>query len=889
MQNRFFQGLRCPRLLLFVCVLTAATSARAQSRLSGNFQQSPLATAFYELEKNSGITISYDPLVVENLRVTAVFTDKKIEEAFDLLLRGTPLQAEVLRERHVLVSRRPEPAPLLQLCGRLIDAQNGEPLEYAAVFAEKTKVSVFSGADGRFSLQASSSDTVQLRLLGFQTLRLPAQRLQKPCADIRLPARHRELVEITITDRAVEPLGLPKGNGGAELRPDRGGFVPSLGEPDPFRLIQFLPGVTADGDKADKLLVRGGSNDQNMVLWEGIPVYHTGHLFGVVSALNPYMVDRVSIWKGNFSADQGGRVSSIIDMRTAARTFEKPTLSAGLNLVSAYFSLETPLFGKKAGLLVAGRRAFSDVLENPAYQKLFGFATQNSRIRNDQDEQQSNPILLNAYRIRPSSAFGDGNFKFFWQPNERTRLEASGYAGTDGLRYRRDVVLPEWNFYFAGGDTVNVRNLGFSVRLQRQWTPDYASEWRFAWSDYQSLYNFSGTFDTLEAAQYIHNQENTLREGTFQFNNTWRLSARHHLQFGFQAVKTANYFFQKALSRVQPQDSWEWSNDVPSNQSALYGIWRMGDSTHWMLETGVRHVTFNYATRSYWEPRLSAQRELRPGLRLKINGGIFHQFMRQAYIWNDLGLNNEAWFTADDNFNLPVLESRQVSAGFSFARNGWLFDVEAYHKFLDNLTGVNFRFNGEPESLWDVRGVETARGVEVLLRKKWGPYTHWLSYTYGRAEMRFDSLNAGSIFPADFDQRHAFGWAHHLRWKHWSLALSWNFHSGRPYSPPTGITIVTEPDGNKRLEVAYGPRNSGRLPNYHRLDASVQYHFSQKKINGSAGLSVFNAANRVNLQNREFYVETKYDDAGNPVDYGVGGVDRTLLGRMVNVFVLLRL
>ena len=631
--------------------------------------------------------------------------------------------------------------------------------------------------------------------------------------------------------------------------------------------------------------MRGGSPDQNLILWEGIPIYHTGHLFGLISALNPYVVDRVNVWKGNFSADYGGRVSSLIDMRTETGPLERTRYSAGINFVNSYFSVETPLFRKKGGLLLAGRYAFSDLVQNKSYQKLFGFATQNSRISGDQDTQQGDSLLQQTYKITPVSAFSDGNLKLWWQPNSRTLFDLSMYGGFDELRYRRELDLRRFGYYFAGGDTVNIGNTGLGVRLRHDWTDRYTSEWRFAISNYQSTYRFGGTFDSSDVAQYRQYQENTLREGSFRFDNHYRLSRRQHLQFGFQAVKTSNLFLDQRSAAITPADSAEIRTDLPSNQSSFYGIWRLGDSAHWYLEAGLRHTTFNYSTQSYWEPRLSAQWQAGPHFRLKASAGTFHQFMRRVYVPNNLGLNNEVWLTTDENYQLPVLRSRQVSAGFSFDKKGWLLDVEVYGKAQEPLTGANLRFNGVSQARWNLRGTQTAGGLEMMLRKRWGPYTQWLSYTASQADVQFDSLNNGQAFPADFDQRRAIGWAHHLAVKRWLFSMTWSAHSGRPYTPPTGISF----DSTQTAAVAYGPRNSARLPYYSRVDFSAQYHFGgQKRLQGTIGLSAFNLFNHVNLQSREFFPEPRFDDQGQPDGYGAGAVERALLGRMVNLFLLLR-
>jgi len=463
----------------------------------------------------------------------------------------------------------------------------------------------------------------------------------------------------------------------------------------------------------------------------------------------------------------------------------------------------------------------------------------------------------------------------------------SAYTGSDELKYRVDYNVPSWQFTYAGGDTVALKNVGVSMRIVQQWTPQYRTEWQLASSGLQNLYHYAGSFDTLQFPQFTRYQENTLQENVFRFDNSWKLTEKQTLRFGFQAIKTANKFLERSVNYVDSSASYEWSSNLPSNLSAFYGVYRVAKGDDWSFETGLRQVTFNYTSKSFWEPRFSAQVLIGEGFRLKANAGIYRQFMRQAYIWNNLGLNNEVWFTADQSIKLPVLQNRQYSVGASYTKGNLLLDLEIYNKVLSPLTGVNLRFNGTPQSLYDIRGTENVGGVEFLLRKRKGIYTHWLSYTYSIGLSRFDSLNAGVGFPTDFDQRHTINWMHSFDWKKWSLSFAWNFHTGRPFTPATGVKISIAPDGTEEREVVYGPRNTARLPDYHRLDVSVQYRFKLGKVKSSIGLSIFNFYNHVNVDSRSFFVEKSYDDDGIE-RYAVGSFERTLLGSTGNLFLLVR-
>ncbi|MBU6341584.1 MAG: carboxypeptidase-like regulatory domain-containing protein [Bacteroidetes bacterium] len=449
-----FSGL-FPLLLCLAFFALGCEKTQAQVLISGNFQNIPLSEALKSVEQSSGMIISYDPALVRNISVQVSFRNKSPQDAFDLLLKDTPFSADIMSSRYVVLRKKietPQTPTLITLCGQIQDAATREALAHATIGFTRPGFQTHTDLEGNFTIRAPApiqkEDQIIVRYLGYKTLYLPAADfLKTPCLQISMSPGNTALMEIVVTDRALEPIDVGKqGAANTQLRPDRAGFVPALGEPDPFRMLQLLPGIASNGDKAGELIVRGGSSDQNLVLWEGIPIYHTGHLFGVVSALNPYVVNRVNIWKGNFGAEQGGRASCMIDMRSEPSALQKTRYSIGLNLLSAYFSIESPLFRKKGGMLFAARGAFSDLIKNKAYQQLFGFATQNSAISNDVKNQQRDSFLRHAIRIIPVSAFNDANFKIYYQPNERTRMELSAYSGSDVLRYRVDYNVPSWQF-----------------------------------------------------------------------------------------------------------------------------------------------------------------------------------------------------------------------------------------------------------------------------------------------------------------------------------------------------------------------------------------------------------------------------------------------------------
>lgn len=279
-------------------------------------------------------------------------------------------------------------------------------------------------------------------------------------------------------------------------------------------------------------------------------------------------------------------------------------------------------------------------------------------------------------------------------------------------------------------------------------------------------------------------------------------------------------------------------------------------SRRFTATAGVRATHYDLTDETVFEPRVSVRLNLTDRIHLKGGYGRFNQFVARVVNENVTEGARDFWLLADGE-DVGVQRSTHFLGGIAYETSGWLVDVEGYHKDLSGLSEFSLRFQRgdadfeQSDLFFDGTGV--ARGVEVLVQKKFGSSTGWVSYTLAEVEHTFAGLNDGAPFPALHDQQHELKVVQSSRINdRWSVSSTFMLASGKPYTRPEAQYAITLLDGRDQSYIHVGDKNGVRLPAYHRLDASVHYRFPVGTSSVDLGLSVFNVYNRRNVWYREF-------------------------------------
>ncbi len=756
--------------------------------------------------------------------------------------------------------------------GTVRDSLSGEAIVYATIAVVGSEHQVNTNPDGFFTVIGAPRETFSLRVvhMGYTPTEVIVDAGFTGRLSIEIPPLPIELEGVEIVADEYRLVRATDGVSRVAASPAEMAVLPSVGEVDVFRSLQLLPGVSGTRESSSGLYVRGGTPDQNLVLLDGITVYHVDHFFGFFSAFNAEAIKDIQVFKGAFPAQYGGRVSSVIDMTGKTGDPDQMHYGVGLNLLSANGVFQTPI-GSRANLLVTGRRSYTDVVRTGLYSSIFD-------IFNISTEPQApgggGPGggrgfgSANQDAATPESYFYDFNAKLTYLPGDRDVVSFTLYGGRDYLDKSQERSLSftprgqagDQNFNTAIGDLTEWGNRGLSGRWGRQWASGLTSSVLAAYSEYTSDYgrNTQVTISDPETSEATLTrdlrsaEDNFLADLTLRADSEWRLSPEHRLHFGgWFSTTDADYRYVRDDS-IPILDQTQSSTRV---EAYAQDTWNVTD--RFSLTAGGRISYDQAAAKSYLEPRASARVSLTDRVTLKAAAGRYHQFVNRVVNENITEGSRDFWLLADGDL-IDVTAADHVVAGVSYETDSYLFDVELYRKETTGLSEFSLRFmrnNIDPLNLF-FAGQGTAQGAEFLAQKKFGAFTGWISYTLAEARNTFPDLNDGNSFPALHDQLHELKTVGTLSLGRWDLASTWTYGSGTPYTAPQSEYSVELLDGNAFSYIDVSAKNGLRLPAYHRLDLSARYRFSLGDYGGDVGLSVFNAYDRANVWYRQFELDT---------------------------------
>ncbi len=854
-------------LLLYFLILPAFLFAQTNLKYSANFKNLPITAALQELEANYPISFSFDDQLLEDILVSTRFKNQTLERAMSQLFKNTGLDFEIVDGIYILIKNgkieeNPEPSPLPQLtiCGQLLDKETGDPLISATVYIKNSSFGAYSDTSGVFYLigSFSESDTVVLSYMGYGAILKPvSQLLKKPCKSIELAPSLNWMSDVLVKDFSIDMIGLGE-KGNFHFKKEKIPTLPGWGEPDVMRMLQLLPGIGSAEESAARLNVRGGSPDQNLVLWEGIPIYHTGHFFGLYDAFNPYVVSEVDVWRGNFETEYGGRNSSVIDITGRPNFVDESTWGFGFNLLHINGFMEKPMFRKskhkhkKGAVLVAFRQSWVDAINSSTYEKLFNQVFQNGRVA---IQEQAGLEDKHAF-WNPSIDYSDFNVKFRWQNRRQNENSISLYNNSDRLDYI--FSYDDSISYFRTFDNITASNFGLSWQHKAKWSDRLSADYKVALSAYNNDYTFTWNEGARDQPYlYRYTTDNVLGDFSVKLHHRFQVTENKHFTFGYHFSGQQSYLLFSDTNTVKMEANVLSQDTSTIGLHTFYGSYNsmLGDRFSYSL--GLRVNLFPLRGIYYSEPRINATWQSNiEGLSVKASMGRNWQFAFQILDFGDLGVGEPLWALAKEE--IPAQELWQWTVGMQYEQKSMLLDVEAYHKRGSNLTSLNLRVDRGFERPWSFDGSSKASGIDFLFRKRLPPYSIWLAYSWGKVDLIFSEFNNGLPYPARHDIRHQVNWVNMLTLGKWDISANLHFRTGSPFSQPSVDQAVCETCtvSDSTYVLHFDKLNAERLPNVIRLDASATYQFGKANRHWKIGLSVYNLLNRKNIIDKDFILET---------------------------------
>ncbi len=724
--------------------------------------------------------------------------------------------------------------------GKMTDAETGEPLIGATLYLEELKKGVATDVDGRFSLvvppgkyqavfncMGMEERSVYLRIYSGGNLNVTMEKSLIPITEVVIRA-----------DRYHNVRGTQMGFNRLNYQVMK--EVPVvMGEKDVLKVIQLLPGVQSVGEGSSGFNVRGSAADQNMIYINKVPVYNSSHLFGFFTSFSPEIVKDFTLYKSNLPASYGGRLASFFDITTRQGNMNKYTARGGISPVTAQLAVEGPLRKEKSAFILTGRSTYSDWIL----------------------DRLGDPELRES-----EAAFSDLAGAVTWEPGEKTLVKLFVYRSGD-------------RFALGNTNRYDYRNQGGSAILRRRFSERLTGDFSLAYGGYE----YGHQEMSVPPEAYSHNYRIDHYEGRADL--TWLSLGPHRLTFGGGAI-----YYHLDRGDVEPLGASSLRTPVSLGkenglEAAIYladEITLMPDLT---LYAGIRFAQYLHlgpasvldytegaplrpgfvddtlsfrpgeVIQGYFspEPRVALNYRLDNNQSFKFSYNRLRQFL--FMLSNTIAISpTDQWKLVDSHIRPPSVD--QLSAGYyrDFPSGGISTSLEVYYKRARDV--VDYRdgadFIGTPYVETTVlQGEQKAYGAELLLRKEAGKLNGWFSYAYSRSILQFASglageqINQGRSFPSNYDRPHHLSLVTNYRLnRRLSLSANLVYITGRPATFPVSVYYV---DGLEYIR--YSGRNSYRIPDYFRVDLSVNLegNLKERKLFHSFWmLNVYNVTGRKN-------------------------------------------
>ena len=846
--------------------------------IKDKFQGTSLEKVFHKWTLDYELDINYNQEDIVGIEIYGNIKNATLEEAFKKILHNTPLEFKAYDDRRIDIFKSKgktveqnvytQVTKNITLSGIVKDDFTGETLPYANIIVQNSSIGTQSNIDGLFSLFGIPSDTSSLEIsyLGYVSKSIKLNPvLSKKNIEIGLTPNNLITDEITIT--ATKKEQMMKASTGISrigFSPAALAQLPSYGEKDIFRSLQLLPGISGSNESSSGLFVRGGTPDQNLVLFDGFTVYHVDHLFGFFSAFNTNAVKDVQLYKGGFDAKYGGRLSSVVELTGKDGNTKDLNMGVGLSLLSVNAFVEAPFANGKGSFLVAGRRSFQSAF----YNNIFGAYTESNEAETNIAQ---NPIAsrLGQQEVQPNTYFFDLNAKATYRPNDKDVFSFSFYSGKDDLDNSRNIdqsafanrfIDIDFSFEQQSTDLTEWGNWGTSAKWSRKWGNRLYSNANLSYSNYFSQRDRTNNLaitraDTTITRNTGSNEENDLKDISFKLDNEVRISQNNQLDFGLQSTwNNIEYNFKQ-------NDTITILDRIDEGQTTTFYIQdrhTFGDKL--IARGGLRTSHYSVTNQLYFEPRVSLSYLLTDRIKLKGAWGKYYQFANRI-VREDIQQGSRDFWLLADGETVPISSALHHIGGISYETEKWLFDVEAYSKNLDGLSEFSTRFVSQGvagdrvvsfEEFFQT-GTGIAKGVEFLLQRKVGKLTGWAGYTLGEVTYDFEAFGDEPFF-ANQDVTHELKLVGNYKLGNFSLGATFIYATGKPYTAPTGYYQLELLDGTSTDFFEVSDKNALRYDDYHRLDLSGTYDFNLENGTASLGLSLTNIYNRRNTWYNEYEV-----------------------------------
>jgi hypothetical protein len=633
-----------------------------------------------------------------------------------------------------------------------------------------------------------------------------------------------------------------------------------LGEVDIIKSIQLLPGVTSAGEGASGFNVRGGAEDQNLILLDEATLYSSSHFFGFFSIFNADAIKNIKLYKGGIPARYGGRASSVLDIHQKNGNKNEYHLIGGIGLISSRLMAEGPIKKQKSSFLIAGRASYVNLFlkANPKTKdNALGFYDLNAKLNFDLDD--NNKLYFSGYFGRDTfdigglfvNSYGNSTFNGRWN-----------HLFNDKLFSNLSIIYSNYSYFlnldFVGFDwDSGIKNFHLKYDFKHYLTDNFKLEYGLS----AIHYHFNpGEIDKSRADSGIipgKLEQKYAIEPALYIEAEHEINKKLSVSYGLRS----SYFF-----RMGGQQLYTYTNDEPikyNEEQKIYDDGIIKDSISYSRNQIIK--AFNGL-----EPRLSISYKANKNNAFKASYNRTFQYIH--LISNTVTAAPLDVWTPSGKYIKPQI-ANQIALGYfkNLKDEKYSIETEVYYKKIQNRIdyrdGANLIAQDQIETII-LPGQSRAYGLELSFKKNTGNFKGWISYTLSRAELQIDGstpsakgINDGNWYSAPYDKTHELSITTSYKYsKKWRYGANFVYQTGRPVTYPLGQHEIylsgsyENPQDSFRVPI-YGNRNTNRLPGYHHLDIAATYtpqSNKNKKWKGEWVFSIYNIYNRKNAASINF-------------------------------------
>lgn len=733
---------------------------------------------------------------------------------------------------------------LFTLSGYIKNVKTSELLSDVTIKVKNSTISTSSNAEGYYVLQLPSGmNIIETESLNHKKTTRKIMVYSNGKLNISIQERINQLDEVVIKSKKNQIVRTAI-TGVTTIEAEGIKNIPLvLGERDVLKIALTIPGIKTAGEGSAGFNVRGGKEDQNLILLDNATIYNPAHFLGFFSAFNPYTISKIDIYKGGIPSEFGGRLSSVFDIATKKGNFDHFAGEGGIGPVTSNLTASVPVIKGKATVLFGGRATYSGwILKSLKDDKLKKSRASfyDAIVKYDHNINTKNTIEATLYYSKDTySITPDSLFKY------SNRLISLKWRHTFNDKNKGELILTNSEYRFGIGYESTDSNSSFN---------DF--DFGYKLNETQAALKFNYLFNEKHKFTYgLTSKLYSIHPGTFSPTNSESL------------LVPINIAKEKGLeSAAFISDSYKITKKLLLDFGVRYSVFAaLGESTQKIYQEGVplneatvieeKQFGKNEVINTYtgFEPRLAVRYMFNDDFSIKAGYDKTFQYIHLLSS-NTTQSPTDTWKLS--NLNVKPQSGEQISLGLfkNIDYENLEFSVEGYYKksknILDYKVGANLLLNENLETEL-LQGEGKSYGVEFLVKKQEGRLNGWVGYTYSRAFIKLDSqyseerVNGGKFFATNFDKPHDFSAVLNYKFtKRYSFSANFIYQTGRPITYPIGKYSY----GNIEYTL-YSDRNKFRIPDYYRLDLGVNIegsHKIKKLAHSFWNISVYNVLGRNN-------------------------------------------